>query len=261
MVYSGQKGLIHSLENLNSRSVLIYGPKHHGKKTLVRWFYANKGMSVYEVTGNAADFRESIEMMRTQANPTVYLIPDVDTLHVTIQNMLLKVLEEPPMRAMFVLTASNYILPTIKSRCIVYRTEPYTNEEIIAVSADNAQCLEYADSPGRCELIKQAVNFKGAEPEGALRSLMNYIEATTTTEDSLATVLVKANEISKVLKDKNIPYFTFWLLARKIHDKYICNRLLLSHLNTMDRYVMINFYMQYWRERLVNDKYNKSENS
>ena len=90
MKFIGQQKLIDSLNKSNSRTMLIYGPQHHGKKTLLRQFYADKGLSVYEVTGNAADFRESIEMMRTQINPTVYLIPDVDRLNVTVQNLLLK---------------------------------------------------------------------------------------------------------------------------------------------------------------------------
>lgn len=255
MVYSGQTKLIESLKTTNSRTVLIYGPQHFGKKTLVRRFYAEQNLPVYEVTGNAADFRESINLMLTQTNPTVYLIPDVDTLNTTVQNMLLKVLEEPPMKARFVLTANNSILPTIKSRCVTYLTEPYTTSEITAVSADYEKCLEYADSPGRCELIRQAVDFDHIEPEGALRSLMTYIASTATTLDSLAQVLVKANEIGKLLKDRNIPYFTFWLLARKIYAPSYSLCVLLEHLDCLDRYIMIDFYMSYWRENLVTDDY------
>ena len=251
MKFTGQQKLIDSLNKSNSRTMLIYGPKHHGKKTLIRQFYADKGMSVYEVTGNAADFRESIEMMRTQTNPTVYLIPDVDMLNVTVQNLLLKVLEEPPMKAIFVLTASNRILPTIKSRCVTYMTEPYTKDEIIAVHVDNENCLDYADSPGRCELIRQAVEFKESVVSGPLVSLMEQVDAIMTTPDSIAQVLCKVNDISKLLKDKNISYFTFWLLARKIYENSAGITLLSEHLSELDRYLMINFYMLYWRERVM----------
>lgn len=251
MKFIGQHKLIESLNTANSRTILIYGPKHHGKKTLIRQFYADKGMSVYEITGNAADFRESIEMMRTQTNPTVYLIPDVDMLNVTVQNLLLKVLEEPPMKATFVLTASNRILPTIKSRCVTYMTEPYTKDEIIAVHENNENCLDYADSPGRCELIRQAVEFDNFTVAGPLVSLMEYIKVITTTPDSIAPILNKANDIGKLLKDKNTPYFTFWLLARKIYENCEGLTFLSEHLNELDRYIMIDFYMTFWRERMM----------
>jgi len=251
MNFIGQHILIESLNKSNSRTILIYGPKHHGKKTLLRQFYADKGMSVYEVTGNAADFRESIEMMRTQTNPTVYLIPDVDTLNVTVQNLLLKVLEEPPMKATFVLTASNRILPTIKSRCVTYMTVPYTRDEILTASADNEKYLDYADSPGRCALIRQAVNFNGVEPTNSLLSMMEYIKGVATTPDSIAPILVKANEISKLLKDKNISYFTFWLIARKLYDDPEGLDWLSKRINELDRYIMIDYYMLYWKKRVL----------
>lgn len=251
MTFTGQQKLIESLSEATSRTILVLGPKHYGKKTLIRQLYAEKGLPVYEITGNAADFRESIDMMRTQTSQTVYLIPDIDTLNITVQNLLLKVLEEPPMLAVFVLTACNRILPTIKSRCVVFRTDDYTKEEILTVSADYEKCLEYADSPGRCALIKQAVDFDHPEPTGALRSLMTYIKAIATTPDSIAPVLVKANEIGKLLKDRNIPYFTFWLLARRIYAHSPSLLILSDGINELDRYTMVEFYMTYWREQVL----------
>ena len=249
MNFVGQKKLIAELEQTNSRTILIQGPKHHGKKNLIRELYTEKGLPMYEVTGNAADFRESIAMMYTQTNPTVYLIPDVDTLNVTVQNMLLKVLEEPPLKATFVLTASNRILPTIKSRCVTYMTTPYTREEILSVSADNEPCLAYADSPGRCVLIKQVVDFSKPESENSLRNIMTYIKTIAVGDSSIATVLVKADEISKIIKEKNIPYFTFWLLANRIYENSSSLLDLSTHLDDMDRYHMVDFYMHYWLER------------
>lgn len=249
MNFSGQSRLINDLKATNSRTILVTGPRHHGKKTLLRLLYAELGLPVYEITGNASDFRESIILIRTQTNPTVYLIPDVDLLNITIQNLLLKVLEEPPLQARFVLTASNYILPTIKSRCVCYMTDVYTKEDILAVSATNEPCLEYADSPGRCELIRQVVNFTQIEPETALRSMMTYIKAVAQGQHNIASVLVKANDIGKLLKERNIPYFTFWLLAKQIYKGSKSLVILAKHLNDLDRYHMIAFYMAYWEER------------
>ena len=43
MNFVGQQQLIQELKETKSRTLLIYGPKHHGKKTLIRMFYAEKG--------------------------------------------------------------------------------------------------------------------------------------------------------------------------------------------------------------------------
>ena len=88
----GQAQLIADLQKTQAKSVLITGPKHWGKKTLLRELFKNEE-SIYEITGNAATFRESIERIYQTARPTIYLIPDLDKCNQTVQNILLKVLE------------------------------------------------------------------------------------------------------------------------------------------------------------------------
>jgi len=54
------------------------------------------------------------------------LIMDADRLSLRLQNALLKILEEPPARTLFFLTASQsaFILPTVRSRCGVLNLNP-----------------------------------------------------------------------------------------------------------------------------------------
>lgn len=246
MEFIGQTTLIKALKTTNSRSVLLYGPAHFGKKTLARWFYTDRGDTVYEVTGNAQDFRDSIDMIRLQVNPVTYIIPDVDRLHLTVQNMLLKILEEPPMKATFCLTASNYVLPTIKSRCVTYLLDPYTTDEIKHYLGNKLIYLNYADSPGRCDVLQQAMDEKAMTSPASLKGLMEY--AKTAIHGNLAVLLVKANEIGKHMREYNIPYFTFYLLAKTIYADYNSVTILTKNLNALDRYIMMDFYMSLWRE-------------
>lgn len=246
MDFIGQDNLINSLENSDSRSILVQGPVHWGKKTLLRRFLAERGDVVYEVSGNAQDFRNSLEVMQTRVAPIVYLIPDVDRLNATIQNMLLKVLEEPPMKASFFLTANNSVLPTIKSRCVSFLTEPYRKEELLAYLKDAPIYAEYGDSPGRCQLLRDSLNFSENELPDSIRNLMTFILRNL--NGSPAVVLNKANEVGKLIRDAGLDYFLFYLLARRIYEGYESLSILSSHLDVLDRYTMIYFYMSLWKE-------------
>ena len=58
-------------------------------------------------------------VMPNEAPRKVYLIPSADEMNINAQNAMLKILEEPPARSAFVLTAANSaaILDTVRSRC------------------------------------------------------------------------------------------------------------------------------------------------
>lgn len=77
------------------------------------------------------------------------IITDADLLHIAVQNAMLKILEEPPPRVLFVLTTAKKrkLLPTILSRCIILKARPdfknaldgLTEEE--GVTAEEARIL------------------------------------------------------------------------------------------------------------------------
>lgn len=54
-----------------------------------------------------------------EAERKVYIIQDADTMNIPAQNAALKLLEEPPLEAVFLLCTTNAgrLLPTIRSRC------------------------------------------------------------------------------------------------------------------------------------------------
>lgn len=250
MDFVGQVQLIDKLRRQDARSVLIQGPPHFGKKTLLRFFCAKQGYTVYEVSGNANTFRQSLEFMQTQVAPMVYIIPDVDMLHVTVQNMLLKVLEEPPMKSKFYLTASNGVLPTIKSRCVTYMCEPYSTLDIQQV-IQMVYPFRTIDSPGRLQiLIDNGYSDKEcSEDFKKLLDLFQQIKAGL--NGSIAPVLVKGNEIGKLMKNRD--YFLAYLLSKEFFSKedgvpWSCFSELSEHYDTLDRYQFIAFLMSLWKE-------------
>jgi len=250
MEFVGQVQLIDKLRKQDARSVLIQGPPHFGKKTLLRYFCAKQGYTVYEVSGNATTFRQSIEFMNTQVAPMVYLIPDVDTLHVTVQNMLLKVLEEPPMKAKFYLTASNGVLPTIQSRCVTYMCEPYTPVEIQRVTGMGYPYMTI-DSPGRLQLLINN-GYSDTDCDEEFKKLIDLFQQIRDgLRGSIAPILVRGNEIGKLMK--NHDYFLLYLLSKEFFMRengvpWDCLSQLSAHYNTLDRYEFVAFLMSLWKE-------------
>lgn len=252
MEYIGQSALIDALKNTNARAILIQGQAHSGKKTLIRQLYKDLGLYVYEVSGSVAEFRETLDFIKTQTNPIMYLIPDVDTLHPGIQNLLLKVLEEPPMRARFCLTANNTILPTIKSRCVCYTMQPYTPEEIQSILCDSELALvrkyvnifsQCVSTPGQIQLLVGWQNYQNI-PE----MIDQMSDIANTLNQPLAVTLTKANNLGKYMKTNNIDYYVFMLLAKAFHSNSSSYSILTQNSYELDRYIMCYFYAELWKE-------------
>ncbi len=85
----------------------------------------------------------------------IYIIEDGDALTNEAQNAMLKVLEEPPEYAVFIICVSSLgkILPTVQSRCRIIKFHPATESEAI----------HYAKTkyPNMAELAKFAASYSG----------------------------------------------------------------------------------------------------
>lgn len=66
------------------------------------------------------------------------VITDADMLHIAAQNAMLKMLEEPPPRVIFVLTTSKKrkLLPTVLSRCIILKARTSSENPLEELSAE-----------------------------------------------------------------------------------------------------------------------------
>ena len=64
----------------------------------------------------------------------------------------------------------------------------------------------------------------------------------------LAVVLNKANILSKFMKENNVDFYVFYLLARGIHSDAISYSILTQNLYELDRYIMCYFYAELWKE-------------
>ena len=96
----------------------------------------------------------------------VAVIDSMDELGGSAANALLKLIEEPPPRSLFLMTTSmpGRLLPTIRSRCRVLSFRPLSTDDVAsAVSAS----IDRADP----EMVRRAAAYSGGSVKAALRFL------------------------------------------------------------------------------------------
>src|SRR5690606_2312407 len=99
----------------------------------------------------------------------VVIVDPVDDLNTAAANALLKNLEEPPARTVFLLVAHQpaRLLPTIRSRCMKIALEPLPDAELLAV-LDGLGVSLPRDEAARDDLLRRAA--------GSVRSAILLLE-------------------------------------------------------------------------------------
>lgn len=132
----GQRRINNWIDNLDCDNfpnfILLSGGKGSGKTTIAKTI-AKKLNATFTVAGIKVDeIREVIDTAYTVKDKTLYCIQEADTMRNEAKNALLKITEEPPKNAYFVLTVcdDSTVLDTIKSRAMCFTLDPYTFEEL-----------------------------------------------------------------------------------------------------------------------------------
>ena len=142
----GQKRNIRNIEkmidnNTFPRFSIIVGQKGSGRKTLIREIIAPKlsNIELIEVDTKIDDIRVMIKEAYKIAEPVVYMIADADNMSGSAKNSLLKVIEEPPNNAYFIMTLEdeNNTLETIKSRGSRFKMDNYSFDELLTYTENN----------------------------------------------------------------------------------------------------------------------------
>ena len=146
---------------------IITGVFGSGRKTLAHEIGKLIGGIVINTGISVSDIRVMIENVYKTVNTTVHIIPDADKMSVQAKNALLKVTEEPPNDAYFIMTLEdiNNTLETIKSRATVYKMLNYTSTEI-----DQYYMEQVKDNPA--ELQRNIINDL-CETPGEVNIMLN----------------------------------------------------------------------------------------
>lgn len=140
------------------RFIIIAGDEGSGRLTLSKII-----MKTLHATGIISDckindVRRTIEYAYEYTAPTVYIFRNADDMSVRAKNALLKVVEEPPNNAYFIMTVQNInnMLGTIRSRGTVIKMEPYTPTEL-SLACDDELKLEYCTNIGELQVAHDEV--------------------------------------------------------------------------------------------------------
>ena len=136
--YFGQERLTQEIQQMIynghlPRFIILEGSKGSGRRTLARELIAQSMNATFIECETGVDaVRAMTEKAYKMSEPTVYFIDDADGMSTAAKNALLKVTEEPPNNAYFVLALVNRenTLGTIKSRAITFPMEPYSTEQL-----------------------------------------------------------------------------------------------------------------------------------
>ena len=133
----GQSMLLNSIDKLicdNNfpRFSIVEGEKGQGKTELIKEISKRIMIPYCDVGIKIDDIREMIDMAYKLTQPIIYVISNADKMSIGAKNSLLKIIEEPPQQAYFIMELEQMenTLETIKSRATVFRMEPYISTEI-----------------------------------------------------------------------------------------------------------------------------------
>ena len=110
------------------RFSIFVGPKGSGKKTFVHEVIQDLTDGLYVESGiKVDDVREIINDAYKVHSTAIYFIPDADNMSNAAKNALLKVTEEPPNNAFFIMTLEDAVntLDTIRSRAQIFHMDKY----------------------------------------------------------------------------------------------------------------------------------------
>lgn len=113
------------------RFAIFIGERGSGKKCLASTIADYLKYPISFVDIKVDSIREVIDTAYKVDTPIIYVIADCDNMSSAAANALLKVTEEPPKNAYFILTCENEenLLQTIRSRGVTYMLEPYSYED------------------------------------------------------------------------------------------------------------------------------------
>jgi len=202
------------------RFSIIVGQEGSGKKTLARNIVNMMGKGVCIEYGISIESVRNmiLEAHRLNGLSAVYIIPDADTMSVQAKNALLKVTEEPPNGAHFIMTLedSSNTLDTILSRGTVYYMDRYTPDEIERyvrlIEEDEIElCRELCDTPGEVNTLS----------ETGIAEFYNYVELAVNNIQtvSLANALKMSNKIALKAEDEGYDLKLFWKAFMRVCSK------------------------------------------
>lgn len=137
------------------RFMIVSGAKGSGKATLAREVARRMKAYLIDCELSVDAVREAVKNCYKCSGPTVYVFKNADKMSTAAKNAMLKITEEPPRQAHFIVTVLNSenMLETLRSRATNIQMAPYSEDELDLFYHDhtnkkNRLIREVCDVPG-----------------------------------------------------------------------------------------------------------------
>lgn len=167
--------------NTFPRFSILVGQQGSGKKMMCGFISTHLHAYPYHCGIGVDDIRKMITEANKVSAKMLFIIPDADKMSVAAKNALLKVTEEPPQNAYFIMTLTdvNSTLTTIKSRGTVYYMDNYSVSELYDYARDKTNHTLHDDEfeiiRNICETPGEVNILLGDDKCGVL-DFYNYVE-------------------------------------------------------------------------------------
>lgn len=156
----GQSSIINNVDywiqtNTVPRFMIVSGVKGSGKTTLTKEIARRMRAYLVECELSVDAVREAVKNCYKCSGTTVYLFRDADKMSTAAKNAMLKITEEPPRQAHFIVTVQNgeNMLETLRSRATNIQMAPYSKKELeecvsLHHPSVNDLIIDLSDVPG-----------------------------------------------------------------------------------------------------------------
>lgn len=207
------------------RFIILSGDIGSGRLTLAKIIIKMINAKGIIMGNSIAEVRETIENAYRITEPACYIFRNADDMRTEAKNALLKVVEEPPNNAYFIMTVENIdnMLGTIKSRGTVISMEPYSQAELRSVCEDDF-ILQYATNIA--DTKRERVELE--RTEACVLDVIDGLKAKSGTKILKATTNLR----SKVTETDKIDCLLFMLMFKSelLHHPALYNQNSLKHL-------------------------------
>lgn len=138
------------------RFIVITQRDGWGKRTLANELCSAMGVTKIDCSCDIDSVREVIKQAYTITISTAYIFANAHKMSLNAKNALLKITEEPPNNAHFILTAPSMsmLLETLRSRCVELHMKEYSFNELYEYEPKFDEYSEFCECPGDIERVR-----------------------------------------------------------------------------------------------------------
>ena len=244
--------------------LILMGEKGCGKKTLVSYIKQKLNCEALYFNNKTEDIRTLIEVCTQRSSDLIYVIEDGQDMSSQAANALLKVAEEPPTGAYIILlTTTDNLLATIKSRGQIVLFDPYNDTEKLQFAKQNnlpTVLIDYCDNLGDIveaneekfeELNKFCINIVDNIKKANITSALKITNKLKLKEDKPGyNINLFINMLAKIYYDRCLNNIDFKI--NKIHYNIVldCKKQLRGNFNK--QYILDEMLIRLWDIRYGN---------